>query len=161
MKEFQKFSTSNVKYLLVYFEEEKSYEIICTNSMLLNSNFDYEDVEVKDKISIKPDAIGTLIAKSPYMKDMEIFKRRTELKLQKDTEIDLDASLSFLNHSLDTTNVAEFDAGSDGGSTLTNDSQVLEDRGARIQLQQNTSVSSLNSSVMEDTPQMSSTESLR
>lgn len=86
---------------MIYFECDHMYDILCTNSTLLPIDFDYEKVGPKDTIKIKPDLVGTLIAKSEYSKDMEIYKRRLEKKLHEDEDfVVANSSLGFLDTSV-------------------------------------------------------------
>lgn len=84
--------------MLLYFECDGSYDIISSNSMVLATDFDVSKAEMKDKISLKPDLIGILMAKSPYLKDIDFFQRRLEAKLQKGI-LGVEDSFGFLDTS--------------------------------------------------------------
>ena len=88
---------TTIQYLLIYFEVDKSYEILCSNSCLLPMDFDINTVRAKDTIFVKPDLTGQLIAKSDSCKDMEIYKRRLERKLDEGVNV-ANSSLTFLNN---------------------------------------------------------------
>ena len=68
------------QYLLFYFESDKTYDVLSSNSTLLPANFDAEKVTPKENVLIKPDLCGVLIAKSHLEKDMDVYqyKRRLE-----------------------------------------------------------------------------------
>lgn len=75
--------------------------------MLLPNDFDFDSANVKDRIPIKPDLIGILTAKSEFIKDMEIYKRRMEVRLAKGSIDFENTSFSFLDNSIGDAQVSE------------------------------------------------------
>lgn len=85
----------HIQYFLIYFEEDKSYEIVCSNSTLLPHDFNSDNASVKDTVPVKPDMIGKIIAKSRYEND----KKLNEIEERQEDVLDT-SSLSFLNKSI-------------------------------------------------------------
>ena len=99
-----------MEYFLVFFECDQSYEVICSNSTLLPSDFNSDDARVKDVVKVKPDLTGRIIAKSINENDMEIYKRRLEKKLNEVENVDQSlntSSLTFLNESISQSSVSK------------------------------------------------------
>lgn len=72
------------------------YEVITSTSMLLPSDFRYNDVQVKQNIFIKPDIDAQVVAKSVNEKDMTIYKNRMEKRMNGNKTFDFSAdSLGF------------------------------------------------------------------
>lgn len=103
---------TTIQHLLIYFDEDKSYEILCSNSCLLPIDFNVKSVRVKDKIFVKPGLLGLLIAKSDTYRDMEIYKRRLEKKLDEGVNV-ANSSLNFLNNSSSCEQQTPEDVGAD------------------------------------------------
>ena len=85
-----------ILYLLFFFDCDSSYDILCSNSTLLPPHFDASKAKIPEYVSMKPDITGKLVAKSPNLKDMEIYKKRLEQKLN-ESHISQDESFGFLD----------------------------------------------------------------
>ena len=67
-----------------------------SNSSLLPSTVDVDQLEPKDKIPIKPDLVGQVVAISEFFKDMEIYKRRLVKHLDSGADL-ANTSFGFLD----------------------------------------------------------------
>ncbi|XP_065654476.1 uncharacterized protein LOC136081118 [Hydra vulgaris] len=100
-KPVEKYVESSLEsgFYLLFFKEENLYEVISSNSTLLPNNLSFNEVTENQEIMLKPDILAIVISKSRYMKDMEVYKKRMELKISKGFDV-VNDSFSFLNKSI-------------------------------------------------------------
>ena len=154
-KAFEKYRSPQSGYLLLYFEDG-AYEILHSNHSLLPSGFDYEDVNIRSEIRMKPGFIGIVLAKSTSESDLKLYERRLSSRLDNGTP-GFDDSFRFLDISSNRTNVSDTEAPQTPASAstvlLTNsDSETCEKQvGVEEEhTDQNDTINSENSQTIHD-----------
>ena len=94
----------------MYFEDG-AYEILHSNHSLLPSGFDYEDVNIRSEIRMKPGFIGIVLAKSTFESDLKLYERHLSSRLYNGTPgFDDSFTCRFLNISSNRSFVSDTEA---------------------------------------------------
>ena len=99
-KETNKFAEVNpIGYLLFFFKDDKSYELLTTNSLLLPPTFDFDNAQTKDSFKLKHNIDARLLAKSTDEADIKRYQRQLEKRLQQNKPLNVtNESLNFFHN---------------------------------------------------------------
>lgn len=100
-KEVKKFESDKVGYILFYFVQDQTHNVLSTNSLLLPPDFDYGKCKPKATVILRPETEARVIAKSYDRQDILLYEDQLTKRLDKSDELNVTIdSLRFLNDSM-------------------------------------------------------------
>ena len=101
-KEYVKYQENVTGYILFYFVSDTTHEVLSTNSLLLPSDFNYDNARVKDTVILKHDVEARIVAKSFDKADILLFQKLLERRIERsEGQLNVtDDSFNFLNQSI-------------------------------------------------------------